>query len=449
MNYFIKFVFIVSTLSFWFSAQAQQPLTLDEALQFVKLNNLQLLQQQDNQRLADLETKIMHARRLPALDLSFNSVYLSEVNEIDIGKVVPLVEQKLSLGGHDRLELQAGIKQPVFTGFKLKSAENLAKKAALGEQAKLAVATNEIYHKVYILYYSAQSLANQKAILAASSKRLRNQLETARNLFEAAQVMAFDTLQVYNQILVLRIEEARLQRAQKLLGLQVARLLDLPKTRPFAVEKPAVPTPLGKSLAELKVAALQIRPELEGVRLAQRINLLQQKMARADFFPAFFAQGTFHYAKPGLDPVNNRWMHYFSIGLNAQWNLWRWQADVNKVEQLKVQANSLTLQQRELVRSIEYEVSESFENLTFSRRQLQLAEELQAQQQERYRIVSIQHQNGVAATNELITAETDLTRAQLQKHQALVQYHIYLADLRRATGSIAANQGAFTAGEEK
>jgi outer membrane protein TolC len=85
---------------------------------------------------------------------------------------------------------------------------------------------------------------------------------------------------------------------------------------------------------------------------------------------------------------------------------------------------------------IEFEVRESLENLSFSLDQLRLAENLHAQQAERYRMVSTQQQNGQASTNDVVTAETDLTRAELQKEQALVQYYLNLAGLQRATGTI-------------
>ncbi len=99
--------------------------------------------------------------------------------------------------------------------------------------------------------------------------------------------------------------------------------------------------------------------------------------------------------------------------------------------------NRLELEEREQLRTIDYEVEQSVEELNHSIREWQLAMELRDQQSERFRIVSVQHQNGVASTNDLITAEADLTQAELQKEQALVRYYLNLANLRKATGTIA------------
>ncbi len=418
------------------TAGAQAPLTLPEALRLARQNNLGIAQQQNRRKDAGLGVAIARSARLPSVDLDLSSVYLSAVNEIDISAAVPFVDRKIRLGGHDVSDLQVKVTQPIFTGFKLKSAVALASHAALSEEAKLAVATNELSHAITLLYYQAQNLATRERIIRASRKRLGTQLQTVRNLFHAAQVMAFDTLQVYNQMLALQIEQTDIERSVRLLRLQVARLLDLPEPRPFVRDTLRAPAAEVKSAGDLKIEALQMRPELQAVRIAQRMNLLQQKIARAELLPVISAQGALHYAKPALDPVSNQWMGYFTVGVGLRWNLWRWRADSRKAQQFSVRAGSLTLQERELVHAIENEVDASLENLRFGREQLRLAEQLVRQQQERYRIVAIQHQNGVAATNELVTAETDLTRAQLQKQQALAQYHIYKADLERATGAI-------------
>ncbi|MFQ5865569.1 MAG: TolC family protein, partial [bacterium] len=309
----------------------------------------------------------------------------------------------------------------------------------LSEQSKFEGLANEIYHQVHLLYYKAQSLHNQRKILQASLKRLNIQLEQVRNLYNAAQVMAFDTLQVYNQTLSIKIELENNQLATRLTNLQMARLLDLREVRPIAEEPLERPSRDAVDLKQLKAEALQKRPELKSVRLAQQGTLIQQKLARSNYYPNIFAQANFHYAKPGLDPVANNWMDYFSVGVNLQWNLWRWQGDQKRVEEFQVKYTQLTLEERELLRMIEHEVEESFENLNFSLQELQLVEELQAQQAERYRIISVQHQNGIASTNELVTAETDLTRAELQTQQALIKYYIYLADLKKAVGIIYEN----------
>jgi len=430
------FCFTISSL------HAQTPLTLEEALRLAKQNNLNLKKQSESQRIAKLEEWVQQANRLPSLDLSFSGTYFSETNKIDLGEVggpFGLPDVQVELGGHDRYEMQLGIRQPIFTGFRLKSQVELAKNASLSEAAKFEILSNEIYHRVHLIFYQVQSLYTQRKILDASQRRLQIQLDNVRNLYQAAQAMAFDTLQVYNGILSIKIEIENNQLKQNLAKLQMARLLDLPGSRPMAEIGLPQPTGEGNNLEQLQQEAVSKRAELETVRLAQNSTLLQQKLAGSTFFPTISGQAHYHYAKPGLNPVLNQWMDYFSAGVNLQWNLWRWGGDRNKVEEARVLHSRLQLEEKEQLRTVSYEVEEGFENLRFSLEEWRLAEELQSQQAERYRIVSVQHQNGVASTNDLVTAEADLTRAELQTQQALIRYYVHLADLKRAVGSIGEN----------
>ncbi len=353
-----------------------------------------------------------------------------------MSQTIGIIDRTVELGGHDRSELMLRVSQPLFTGFRLKSQVDLAENNKRSEGIQHDILANEIYHTIHLLFYQAKSLSNRDGILLASLQRLDIQLENVTNLYEAAQVMAFDTLQVYNQGLAIKIELENVRLQERLVNLKLAQLLDIEEPVHAAPVELSMPEAEGYTESRMLQTARQKRPELAGIRLALQGAEIQQKLARSGYFPNIFAQGTFHYAKPGLDPVSNEWMDYFSIGVSLQWNLWRWQGDAHKVEEFQVIENKLTLQQRELLHRIEFEVKESLENLQFSFEQVQLAQELEAQQAERYRIVSVQHSNGVASTNDLVTAETDLTRAALQTQQALVQYYIHLADLRHATGEI-------------
>lgn len=427
---------ILLTSYFLTSDLRAQPLDLAEALHLAKENNLQLQKQSADERIARLEEWVQKANRLPSLDLSATSTYLSEVNQIDISQTIGVPGRTIELGGHDRSELTLGIRQPIFTGFRIQSLIDLAKNTTLSEEAKFEVIANEIYYQIHALFYQAQSLYKQRAVLDASLKRLNVQLENVRNLFEAAQVMAFDTLQVYNQTLALQIEKQENALNTRVVTLQMSRLLDLTPVRPIANVAIQPPDSQPPSLDSLRQTAFSSRPEFEAVRLGQRSARLQQNLARSSYFPTILGQANYHYAKPGLDPVTNEWMDYFSVGVNLQWNLWRWQGDRRKVEEFEVLHNRFELEERELRLKIRTEVEESFEKVQVSRQQWQLSEDLRAQQAERYRIVAVQHKNGIASTNDLITAEADLTSAELQAKQALIRYYLNLADLKRAIGTI-------------
>ncbi len=427
----------LAVLLFIAQSTAQTPLALDEALRLARLNNLQLKKQQQKQKIAEMEVEIKRGQLLPALDISATSSYTDEIAKFDLPFTLPGSASQIELGGHDRSDFAIGVRQPLFTGFRLQTQIDLAKTALESEQTRLAFLNQQTAYQVYLLFYQAQSLKKERRIQAASLARLEVQLEQAHSLFRAAQAMAYDTLQVYNQTLQLKIQMDQNQRDQRLVDLQMARLLDLPEVRPITEADLQKPLLFSLRLDSLKHTATQRRPELSGVRLGQRSAQLSRKLAKSSYFPDIGAEAKYHYAKPGLNQVANEWMDYTTIGVSLQWNLWRWQQDRHRVEVAEVEYNRLTIEERELLRSIDYEVERSWENARFADKQIQLAERLLAQQQERYRIISTQQREGVATTNDVIVAEADLTQAELQLQRALIQYYLSQSEIMLATGVIA------------
>lgn len=416
---------------------AQTPLGLDEALRLAHQNNLQLKKQQQKQKIAEMEVAIKRGQLLPSFDVSATSSYTDEIAKIDLPFTLPGRPSQIELGKHDRTDIAIGLRQPLFTGFRLQTQVALAKTALESEQTRRVFLNQQTAYQVYLLFYQAQSLKKERRIQTASLARLDVQLDQACSLFKAAQAMAYDTLQVYNQTLQLKIQMDQNQRDQRLVDLQMARLLDLAEVRPVAEAELQKPLEFSLRLDSLKQTAVQRRPELRGVRLGQRSAQLSRKLAKAAYFPDIGAEAKYHYAKPGLNQVANEWMNYGTMGVSLQWNLWRWQQDRHRIETAEVEYNRLTLEERELLRSIDYEVERGWENANFAAKQIQLAERLLAQQQERYRIISAQQREGVATTNDVIVAEADLTQAELQLQRALIQYYLSQSEIMLATGAIA------------
>lgn len=423
--------------------RAQTPLTLEEALRLAHENNLQIKKQMQRHKIAALETAIKRGQLLPSVDFSASAAYTDEIAKLDIpidklGLPLPpnFSSPSVALGGHDRADFAIGVRQPIFTGYRLRTQIELARTAATNEENRLLLVQQRTAYQVCLLFYQAQNLKKENKVHVASWHRLNAQLAQTRSLFAAAQLVAYDTLQVFNQALQVQIAIAQNLRDQRLVNLQMAQLLDLDEAREIGEIEPSSVGAFKLSLDSLQQSARQSRPELLGVRLGQKSAQLNRKLARGSYFPEIGAEAKYHYGKPGLNQVANKWMNYATVGVSLQWNLWRGQQDRHRVEAAEAEYRRLTLEERELLRNIEHEVERSWENMKYATQQITLAQRLFAQQQERYRIVSAQQREGVATTNDVIVAEADLTQAELQLQRAVIQYQLSYCEMRLATGAI-------------
>ena len=416
---------------------AQAPLTLDEALEIVLHRNLSLKKQEQVQKLANLEIAISKGQMLPSIGLNATVSYTDEVAKFDLppaltgGRFV-----QIELGGHQRADFAIGIRQPIFSGARLRTQVALAQGALATENSRLSLLNQATAFQVYSLFYRAQSLKREQKIHEANGKRLMAQLSQSRELFRAAQAMAFDTLQVFNQAFKTKIQLDQNQKDQRLADLQMARLLDLHQVRPIAYMDLQRRGDIGFSLDSLVQVAMKYRQELRAIRLGQESALLKKRLAKASYYPNVNAEFSYAVAQPGLNQVANEWMDFFTAGVQLQWNLWSGNQDRHRIEQAQVEYNRMNLEERDLIRQIKYEVVQSWENLKFTIKQITLAEQLLAQEQERYLIVIEQQRQGVATTNDVIVAGAELLQAELQLQRSMVQNHLAFAELLLATGSL-------------
>lgn len=419
------------------AAFAQTSITLEEALELVHQRNLQLRLQALQQKSAGLDQAISRAQRLPSVQVQTQVQLTDEVARFDLpvqvtqGRLV-----QIELGGHERVEAAIVVKQPLFTGFRLQTQAEIAEVVVAGEAVELERLRQVLRGQVYQLFFTWQRLSLEQRVQAASKRRLESQLALLRNLYGSGQALAVDTMRVFNQTLLVDLQQAELEKRKRLVALQLTRLLDLQRPRPLAERQ--VPATPGRilSLDSLKALALQQRPEVQRLQLEIRRATLQQKLARAAFYPIIQAEAGYVYSKPGLNQVANEWMDFFRAGISLQWNLWRGGQDRYRVEQAEVVQNQLSLRRRDVVQGILYEVEKSWEEVGFAARQIELAERIRLQQYDRYRVVSEQAALGQVTTSEVIAAESDLTQAELQVQNARIDYELARVELLFAVGSL-------------
>ena len=418
-------------------AMGQTAIGLEEALALARAGNLQLQQQQLSQRIAELQVAVSNGQRLPTANLGTLSFWLGDISSLSLPSPVPGISTpEIKLGGNNITALNLFLSQPIYAGGRLRNQVKLSQTAREVEQARQDLVGQQVAYQVYRLMYQAQILKKEHGSKDASLRRLQVELANSKNLLRAAQSTAFDTLRFHNQGLQIKLERERLAKDEKLLSLQLAHLLDLEAPRAIAEIQFADPSPPSEPLDDLLAEAWQNRPELQVIRLRVQTAELKRRLAKGAYWPSISAQVGYVVVRPELEFSNDEWWNFPVAGLNLQWNLWRGNQDRNRVRQAEAEQEQLTLEEQELLSAVALEVKTSMENLDFAYQQIGLARELLAQQQESYRIATLQREQGLATTSEVIEVETALTTAELQMQRAVIGYYVAKAELLLATGRI-------------
>ncbi len=413
-----------------------QALSLEALWQLARQRNLGLAQQELLRQQAVEELAIQEVEHRPVVSSQAGYGYTSAVARLPIE--IPGIGRPAA-GTRNRYEAAVVVEQPLYTGGRLAQQSEAALQLVRAQEAQQQVALAQVLFQVGQLYYQVQLNHTQQQILGEAMERAGLHLLRARARWAASQGTPFDTLEVVNRHLQLYTQAQELADLELVLRLRLGRLLDLDPPPVLAAE-PAFPTILpADSLALLQDAALRQRPELRqlaALRAAQARRLAALEALRR---PQVYANASYRYGRPGVDFFRDDWMGYYTVGLNARWQLWDWGQDQGQVEKARLEGRRLETQDRQLRAEIHQQVAELGTRLRSAARQLELQAQLVAQERERERLVGQSYTQGQATSMDLSNAQSALTAAQLALQQSRIQWQELRLQLEFAVGSLAAH----------
>jgi outer membrane protein TolC len=414
---------------------AQQELTLEQAQQ-------RALAQHGNVRIAALAVEqashgidAARARRLPRLDVSAGYTHISETASIDLA-IPGLPARSIAFGDGNVWETAVTASVPLFTGFRLSSAQDAAHTQTLIAEEALLGTRTALRHRVALVYRQAQLARRSAKIYREQVAWLREQLTQLKQLYAQGQLLSYDTLQLSTRIGALLLEESTAEAARDnaLLTLAELTMLDADGLRiSEAVTYDETPF-LRFEEGTLADAALGQRADYRILTHQQDLFRQRIRAEESSYYPVINAFASYRYGRPGVDQISNEWMNYYTAGVSLQWNLWSWSGDKAAVEQqniaLEQSAEKQALLQREILASLNRIVND----IKVLRRSRVLLDEQVRQQQVKQDLLRARFAQGLATATEVVDAETALTTARLQREQSEIRYAMKLTELAAETG---------------
>ncbi len=407
-------------------------LHLHKALEIVKDNNLTLKQQVERINQATRELHIQKAGLFPKIFANGSYNFISEIPKLKLVST-PI---DISAGANNQYDINIQIQQPIFTGFRSLNLIKAANEDLKIKRSQSRSILNQILYQIHNIFYSAQLNQLQQKVLQASLERAHKDLTTTINFYEAAQISAFDTLRVANQYLDIITHLNRLTHEYEVILTQLAVVLnlsDVKEVQPFSETEFTLSL---ESVDTYTDMAFKNRPELTEIYHKIRSQGYFKKSINAFYFPQVHGQASYHYGKPGVNFFENKWMDYFTIGLNLHWEIWNMGRRKNQIEQTKYAINILTIEQEKILDIVKKEVKQAYENLLTDIDQIALTEQLFIQEKERYRIINEKYNQGLATTLDLTEAENALTTAELRLQQNKINWLIDNAYMKFVCGQL-------------
>ncbi|NUO20026.1 TolC family protein [bacterium] len=382
---------------------------------------------------AQFDARAFAGQRKPSLALKGSYNYTSETQ--DLTSAFPsapgFTPPKIKFGDGNIYDLNLTATIPLYAGGAIVSREQAARLDAQAQRYDTRADSLILLHSIRRAYFiAAGAQANQDAAVARRARLQRHfdELSSSRTIGVATEdaLLAVEASLKSAESALLQAETAA-RNARLALG----KLIGEPSLEifPQSVLNSALAYDAGYD-PEL----IQQRPEVQmlDARIEQRNRL--RRASIAGLLPNVGAAAVYHYAKPGVDMIENEWMDYYTLGVSMSWTLWDFHEARSRAKSQEVLARSLSATRSDVLKTFESRALTSLETRDAARPvESKLRERLQIETR-RVEMLSNTLAAGLASESQWLDAQDDLTIAELEWISSVVALRLAEADYLYAIG---------------
>jgi outer membrane protein len=435
LKYIHRFIFVAAALALTvLSAQAQDSTawTLERCLGTAVQNSPRLAASRQTVAGAQAASQETAASRLPTLGVNGTYSYTNKVQKLSIPLSLPgFTPPNISFGDGNVYDLQAVVKAPIYAGGTLVESAKASRFGAQASRYDLATDSLSLLYNVRRAYYNALGAEARVDAAQTSAARLQRNLQTiieGQKLganSEENHIAALSRLRQAEEAVINSENQARAAR------LTLGSLVLEPGKE--IIPAGDLNQPLVDSTAVSEVP-LEARSEVASAnaRIEQSTHLT--RASGGSLLPSLSGNAIYHYAKPGLDVTENKWMDYWSAGVTASWTLWDWNTRNYRIQQAHANRGALDERNQDLIASLQTRHQTALDALTAARQVKDKAAEHASLERQRLALVEGRLKLGAATETEYLDAQDDLAAAETDYASALAALRLAEADLLNASG---------------
>lgn len=414
--------------------EAQEVLTLENALKIALENNYEIKIASNNSLIQKTNVSLGNAGMLPTLSANVvdnNSIQNSSQTRQDGTK------NELDNAKNNSLTYGVGLDWTIFDGMRMFARRDQLKELQkLGEaQLKLAIITriSDVNAAYYDLVQQQQQLAALDTTIVISNQRL----QLAQNRFTIGKA---SKLEVLNAQVDLNTDQVALLRQKELYAngkIALNQLLARDVTTNFTViDKLDVDKLL--LLPELKALAEKQNPQLETQIINKRVAELELKQVKAGRYPTIRVNSAYNFSESqsSLGFVAQAQSRGFNYGFTASVNIFDGfnQRRNEKVASLLVENAKLNIDQQNLV--LNSQLATTYQTYLTNLELITLEENNEAIAKQNLNITLDKFKIGTITTLEFRTAQLNYVNAKVRYNNAQFQGKLSEIALRELAGNL-------------
>ena len=402
-------------------------LDLETSIRYALDNNFAI--RQARERIKEQEGLIIEVGGRVRPNVSLNSLYSRDASGLS------------PVGSSDQYwQIALQVRQLLYSGGGVNAAldaQRLVRESALLD---LQTVINNQLFQVRTNFYDVLFAREQIGVAEENVGLLEEQLQTARNRFEAGAVSNFDVLRAEVE---LANSKPALIRARNNLRNSIDQLrysLGFDSRDPAELSR--VPSftgdlsvePMTVDLAAAIDQARANRPELMRLGTLAEARDAGVQIAKSNLRPTVSLTGGYEIQKSGLSNSFGHSLDGWTVGIQSSWAVFDGKSTRGRITQALSQKEQAELALGEATLAVEVEVRRTVSALSEATELVDAAKQVVVQAEEALRLANARYGAGTATQLELLSAQVALTQARNNQLEASYSYNVSAASVRRAMG---------------
>lgn len=417
------------------NAQEKVMLTVEKAVETGLSNNKNLKIAFYGLKGAEAKLSETGTSRLPSLSASFVYTRLSEVDPFVL--TTPFGTFDISPSILNSYTNKLTLTQPIFTGFKLSSATELAEIGMESAREDYNKNRDDVVLSVKTAYWNLYKAKEFSKLLEENIQQINARLKDAKNLFDQGLITRNDVLKLEVQLSDIMYRKTDADNGVELARLALNNAMGIKLTTPTDIsDKVEKIEPATLNLDDLINTAKSNRPEIKSAGLRMKAGETNITMAKSGWYPQVAAVGNYNYSRPNqrIFPTKDEFRGTWDISLSVSFNIWNWMATSYQTEQAEVQLEQAKDGYKSIEDLVTLDVTQSYLSVKQAYNKVQISELGVKQAAENYRLTADRFKQGLVLSADVIDAEVALLQAKTNLNNSTVDYMISLAKLNRAIG---------------
>jgi len=407
--------------------------TMDEVVKEALASNWRLKAKKETIHQAQYVKNQARADFLPKLSTSYGYLRYGSRQEVFFSDFPGPIE----VGAQNNYQWKGTVTQPLFTGFALISSYRLAQLGIDQSELEVQLETLDLALEAKTAYIDILTAdhAVETAVMAAEA--LESHAEVARNFYKVGMIPINDLLQSEVEASNAKHYVIKTRNRARLARARLNTILSRPVNADIDVEEIEVLLSEKGDFQGYLEQALRDRPEIKLIdnKLLQTEQMV--RLAKSKNYPEIAF--VWEYTKEGDTPAVNGGEFHQASNWSAQaaltWTLWEWGKTYYTVKERESIKNELLKTKMQLEQEVQLQIKDAVLNMETAETNIPITRKAVEQGEENLRVTRERYKAQVSTSTEVLDAQRYLTDARVFYFNALFQYHLARARLKRAMGA--------------